>query len=389
MKTAFLFLLLLPVFLQAQKPKNREKKEVLSFEEQWAKDSIELEKKYQNQWVKDSLKFENEQRVRSQKWEKIYSERYNPKDSLYHIDQKTKTLFQSKDFEDADNVVAIINLNFKTSLHKARAIYYWICTNIKYDSVSYLSGNITFYNDIAKDAKHTFRRKVGVCAHYTSLFQYMAEGCGLESSVVNGYAKLFPFKYVSEKTNHAWNVIRINEKRILIDPTWGVAPNNQVESFWFNTAPDIFIYSHFPSDSGFQLIKKEKSFIEFQLLPIVDDNFFLSKIPFIIPTLGYFSNSTGVLQIEAADTKKTYSLKFTAYPVSAVTGSTFTSYTYWQEIPYVVKPSNRKGYSIIEAQVPGKGAWWVKIDITENITIGKEKHRINFPNSLMFQVTRL
>lgn len=389
MKIALLFLIFLPAFIQAQKPKYSENKRVLSFEEQWTKDSIEFEKQHQRQWIKDSIKFENEQRIRNQKLERIYSERYNPKDSLDHVDKKAGVLFQSRNFTDADSVVAIINLNFKTSLYKARAIYYWICTNIKYDSVSYLSGNITYYNDIVRDAKYTFNRKLGVCAHYASLFQYMAERCGIESKIVNGHAKLLPFKYVSETTNHAWNIVKIKEKCVLIDPTWGVAQNNKVESFWFNTAPETFIYSHFPSDSSSQLIKKGKSLTEFQLLPIVDENFFLSKIPFVVPPLGYFSNSTGVLQIEAVDTKKIYSLRFTAYPVSTDREPTFSSYSYWQEISYIVKRSNRKGYSIIEAKVPGKGAWWVKVDITEYFVIDNEKHSISFPNSLMFQVTRL
>lgn len=375
-RIAFILLFLYPVFLFGQK--NTGKKSPHSEEEQWEKDSIDLAKEFQRKWIKDSIR-----------WDRIFRERTNPQDSLSYIDKKARFLFDTVNPMSLDSIISVINSNFKTPLHKARAIYYWICTNIKYDSVSYLTNAITFYHDLEKDARHTFLRKTGVCSHYASLFQYMSQKCGIEAKKISGYAKGLPFKYVSSETDHAWNVFRIKDIWVLADPTWGRLNKEEVESFWFNTPSEAFIYSHFPKDSSFQLLKQPMQLAVFRNLPIVSRNFFLSKIPFRIPNLGYFSNANGTLEIEAANTKKSYSLKFTAYPVAADILPEFSSYRNWIEINYRVKNSFKSGFSIIETQVPGKGSWWVKLDIIENLEFDGRKYPISFPNSLMFQVTRL
>lgn len=350
----------------------------LSKAEQWEKDSIESLAKYKKKWTNDSIK-----------WVKVYNERINPKDSLSYIYQKTKVLFLGKISTSLDSVLSIINSNFKLPIHKARAIYFWIATNIKYDSVNYLSKSIIFYGDLEKDAEYTFSRKTGVCSQYASLYQLMLQKCGIEAMTINGYSKISAYKYVSAATDHAWNVVKIKGKWILVDPTWGRLSNDEVETFWFNTPPETFIYSHFPQEGDCQLLKRPISISTFRIFPIVSTNFFLSKIPFTIPELGYFSNENGVLQIEAANTNKSYQLEFTVYPVSSDSSPQFLFNENWLKIPYLVKNSTKKGFSVIETKVPGKGSWWVKLDVTEKVKLNGRNYGISFPRSLIFQVTKM
>ncbi len=376
LQTFCLLIFFYPCILLSQQ--NTKKKQTLSEEEQWKRDSVELVEKYQKKRIQDSIK-----------WTKLYSERRNPKDSLSHIDKKAKEIFFGKSNISLDSVLSLINSNFKLPIHRTRAAYFWICTNIRYDSVSYLSNSIIFYDDLEKDAKHTFSRKTGVCSQYTSLYQFMLQKCGIEAMIINGYSKTSTYKYVSAATDHAWNVVKIKGKWILVDPTWGRLSNDEVETFWFNTAPETFIYSHFPQEEGYQLLKRPMPISTFRNFPIVSTNFFLSKIPFTIPELGYFSNENGVLQIEAANTNKSYQLEFTVYPVSSDSSPQFLFNENWLKIPYLVKNSTKKGFSVIETKVPGKGSWWVKLDVTEKFKLNGRNYGISFPRSLIFQVTKM
>ena len=77
LQTLCLLIFFYPCILLSQQ--NTQKKQPLSEEEQWKRDSVELVEKYQKKRIQDSIK-----------WTKFYSERRNPKDSLSHIDKKTK-----------------------------------------------------------------------------------------------------------------------------------------------------------------------------------------------------------------------------------------------------------------------------------------------------------
>jgi hypothetical protein len=61
----------------------------------------------------------------------------------------------------------------------------------------------------------------------------------------------------------------------------------------------------------------------------------------------------------------------------------------WLKIPYLVKNSTKKGFSVIETKVPGKGSWWVKLDVTEKFKLNGRNYGISFPRSLIFQVTKM
>lgn len=373
------------VFGQKQKPNTQQ----LTIEEQWLKDSIDLDTKYKKKWIKDSIEWEKVNKKKAESRDNLYNERWNPKDSLSYVDNKAAFLFTKNSIENLNTLAFVINSNFSNPLHKARVIYYWICTNIKYDSASLIADTVKYYNNLEKDATQTFQLKRGVCAHYSSFFQYLGQLTGLESIIINGYSKVYPNKYVSPKIDHAWNAVKIKNQWKLIDATWGVYKAANPETFWFDTPAEKFIYSHFPTDSTFQFLKKKISLTYFQLKPIVEKTFYLSKIPTLIPEIGYFSNQNGVLLLEAANTKKKFDFNFTAFPVSIGDSKRFSERDNWIQVSYKVKNSSRKGYSLIEVTTPGKGSWWIKIDIIETIWQDGNKIEIEFPRAMIFQVATL
>ncbi len=172
-----------------------------------------------------------------------------------------------------------------SDLDKAKAIYTWIGENISYDTQAYFSGN---YQD--SNAYNTFITRKSVCQGYAELFNEMATFAGLEAKVISGYAKGYGYK-LNDKitgTNHAWNVVKINNDWKLIDTTWGSGSINSQNKFerrfnyhYFLTDPKRFIYDHLPEDPNMQLLNPPVSKAEFSNLPKIYKNFYILGLDFI------------------------------------------------------------------------------------------------------------
>jgi len=180
----------------------------------------------------------------------------------------------SRDFTAVDKAVLSLPASAQTSpeklIHaldeiadtyweKTRAIWIWITHNITYDTDSYFSGRPG-----PTDAEGTFKACSSVCNGYAELFVLLAEGLKLEAVKISGYGKGYSYNEgtIPDGTNHAWNAIRIEGKWHLFDSTWGAGHLRgrnfewAYEEFFFDTPPEKMIFSHFPEDSDFQLMKR-------------------------------------------------------------------------------------------------------------------------------------
>lgn len=108
---------------------------------------------------------------------------------------------------------------------------------------------------------------------------------GLDVVVVDGYAK--GYGYVVGNTtqiNHAWNVVKINNKWYLIDPTWGAGNinngqfNRQFNPYYFATPPKQFIFDHFPVENEWQLLAKHYTKQQFDTIPEISPEFFKDRL---------------------------------------------------------------------------------------------------------------
>ena len=203
---------------------------------------------------------------------------------------------------------------FSNEKDKARAIYVWITDNIKYDWTKFqynLKGGGKYYikgrskAEISqkrrkikeKKINNVFRSGKGVCEDYAMLFKAMCDEIGLESIIVNGKIKVNPEKIgiFPNRSSHAWNTVKINNKWYLVDATWGAGYveagifHKKFEDGFFMTDPQIFILNHYPNDPKWQLLDKSVCKKEFADFVFVHFTFFDSNIIDFSPKNGFLN----------------------------------------------------------------------------------------------------
>ena len=149
-----------------------------------------------------------------------YSQKYDAVDSI--VDG------YSKDLSDADDLIKLISKDFSRPDEKARAAFRWVVTNIRYDvdlaeSMNYISKNAFSYKtEKERETKEkkfkldlvssTILTKKTVCHGYAALIEYLYLKLGLESTIIFGNLKADPSQIgeMPDVTNHAWNVVKID-----------------------------------------------------------------------------------------------------------------------------------------------------------------------------------
>jgi len=404
-KSLFTFLLLVTIHCCAAQPttdtskkttqKSLKKEAVINseedlkkFMEEWRQDSIKMMNEWKKQFTLDSIKLVEDANKDIALAEKTYQEKWNPADSLKYIDYKVKLLFNSAS-TSLDDVISVINKNFTKPMHKARAVFNWIATHIEYDWDAYSSGKINTTWDYKKDALQTFKTGKGVCDHYSSLFQYMAEQCGLEVKKISGHSKIWPdAKVNTSRTDHAWNAVKINGKWKLMDVTWASEKNDEMEYFWFDTPPEKFIYSHFPSDTAYQFLKNKISLEEFAQWPIISKYLFASKANITVPASGYYANNSGLFELEIKSASSKYKAEIEVCRVTETNEKRFTGKENWQKIPASVLTNSSNDAGVYKTILPGKGAWWIKVNLLEKTNL-RFLPEVEFPSCMILQVSYL
>ena len=169
---------------------------------------------------------------------------------------------------------------------KARAIFRWITSHVAYDVEGYRSG---LYE--SSDATATLKRMTAVCEGYSSLFEALAAKAGLECATIHGYAKGAGYRVgesFSGPSNHAWNAVRYGGTWRLVDCTWGAGALDEsgryvhaFEPFYFDTPPERFIYTHWPSEERWQLMDRPVTKDSFEKLPWLKPAFFVRGLDFM------------------------------------------------------------------------------------------------------------
>ncbi len=163
------------------------------------------------------------------------------------------------------DLTAQITKNASTKMEKARAIFIWLANNIAYDT-----------NYKVNTKEEALKQQKGVCQAYSALFQAFCDEIGLECVTIPGDSKQYYYEKPSDldKGGHAWNVIKVEGDRwLLADATWGAGHVNgrtfirRLSPEWFDPSPSILIFSHFPQDAQWQLLKSSISRDAFLALP--------------------------------------------------------------------------------------------------------------------------
>ena len=195
-----------------------------------------------------------------------------------NIDEFAKN--RNSRFENSKELAVSLNDSGFNETEKLRALYTWIANNIEYDVNSFESGlrpwplpNITL------------KKGKAVCYGYAILFDSVCHYFNIPSFVVLGYTK---YGFNPRSSDHAWNVVKINNEWKFIDVTWGSGKVEKIEkqgifnkilkrprikstlvfvkkmnNKYFLISADSLLKTHLPSDPMWQLRNYPVSLDEF------------------------------------------------------------------------------------------------------------------------------
>jgi transglutaminase/protease-like cytokinesis protein 3 len=194
--------------------------------------------------------------------------------------------FPKKKYKSVIEIVAPLTENLKTEQEKFRAIFRWITENIEYNK----SASST------TDPDKVVRRNKAVCQGFANLLKDLCESAHIECKVVVGYTKT-DYKDINRKlnkTDHAWNIVKLNDKNYLVDVTWATSKYNVVtrkfekdfDEHYYLTPPDKFILDHIPENKIDQLLEKPLTKKQFSRFPLLYADYFHLGIEKIYPMKG-------------------------------------------------------------------------------------------------------
>lgn len=193
--------------------------------------------------------------------------------------------------------------NLTTDVEKFRAIYMWVCENIKNDpnqnkrisrkrrqfkndSIGYLSWNKIYLKEVYTVLQ---KKKKTSCFGYAYLIKELSNLAGLECTIVNGYGRnAVDNTHELNDVNHSWNAVKLNNKWYLCDATWGSGYNlesvfiHDLNEGYFLPEPKLFAMNHYPSEKKWLL---DNSLInsDYHFPPVVYSELFRHYIVPILP----------------------------------------------------------------------------------------------------------
>ncbi|WP_299064426.1 transglutaminase domain-containing protein [uncultured Polaribacter sp.] len=236
---------------------------------------------------------------------------------------------QSQNFNKVDNLVSQypkftkiedltnqIEKDFTSDENKARAAFYWLAKNIRYNLKEYYNPKQRSYQfkysseeekisklQAIKDklVSTTFKTKTGVCEEYAQSFKKICDLLGLEAAVISGYVRNSPKEIGRPKkySNHAWNAVKLNNKWLILDATWAAGHLingkwiRKFNNYFYNMPKDKIFKTHYPEDSLWVLRFGSISKEEFYNQPIYDASLLSSKAELLTST-------TGILKVNAS-----------------------------------------------------------------------------------------
>jgi transglutaminase/protease-like cytokinesis protein 3 len=193
-----------------------------------------------------------------------------------------------------DSLLRRVDSQFSLPEEKIRFVFTWMALNLQYDCGSepgsvVATGNV---DQVLKAGKSN-------CAGYSTLMNYALRFLGFESLTVRGLGKtarkdLYWQEGKMPAINHAWNAVKLNGQWKLMDATWasGEASENCdtilriFSPFYFFPDPEVFVLSHLPLDSSWQLLEKPVSRSQFIRWPVFHDPFYETGVRQFLPDSG-------------------------------------------------------------------------------------------------------
>ncbi|XP_073529093.1 kyphoscoliosis peptidase-like isoform X2 [Phyllobates terribilis] len=178
-------------------------------------------------------------------------------------------------------------------------------SDFKYDKKSLQN---IFRSSELDEPEQVLRRRKGVCAGYSSLFQAMCRHAGVICVIVNGYGKGAEYQ-VGQKmpffNDHTWNMVYLEGRWHHLDSTWGAGNVDEgtckftfeYNEFYFLTHPALFIEDHYPHMKKDQLLQPRVSKKQFEQFVVRTEDFFNLGLLSVQPESGIIKSENGKVSI--------------------------------------------------------------------------------------------
>jgi len=154
-------------------------------------------------------------------------------------------------------IVEYLSQKTKNEEELAEILFYWVSQNIDYDLEKLADKNRT------KTYESILTSRRGVCQDYAELYKELCDLAKIECFVVSGFAKGSRYSKgdIYTESNHAWNIVKINNAYKFVDATWGsggvdVAKNiyvREIDIKYILTDADEFSANHLAEYPMWQL----------------------------------------------------------------------------------------------------------------------------------------
>jgi hypothetical protein len=240
---------------------------------------------------------------RPESYETAYSYRTDTVDSkMRNIPKNIEANRVSNPDEYVRQIAVYINENSTNDFERVKKAHDLTALLVRYDAVNFWANTVP-----AQDYRNVLKTKLAVCEGYSNLFKKLCDELRIQCDIVHGFGRgvgTSPFAGdTPANSNHAWNIVTINNETYLIDCTWdsgymdGRTAKQAYTTDWLFLKPDQFLSSHFPEDPKQQLMEKPLSADEFLKLPFYKPKFF-EIVGEIGPELFAINNVDGKLELE-------------------------------------------------------------------------------------------
>lgn len=222
-----------------------------------------------------------------QDYAKAYSFRTDvPVQLAKQIPQDTRKLKTTNPSEYVKKCCEFINANSTDDFEKVKIAHDIVALNTKYDAKNFWAGTIP-----SQDYETVLKTGYAVCEGYSNLLKKFLDTLGFQNSKVTGYARGVGISLLDEKStssNHAWNLVKIQNEYYFIDSTWdsgymsGKSSIQRYTTDWLFIKPEHFIYSHIPQNKSQQLLENPITSSEFLTFADFRPKFFEATENFVI-----------------------------------------------------------------------------------------------------------
>jgi len=170
----------------------------------------------------------------------------------------------------------------KSDEQKAWVIFSWVCHHVSYDCEGYRNKG----KRKSCRPSDVLKSRQSVCQGYADIYTALAKEAGLEVQTVTGHARNSTREIGQDIIRdgvggHAWNAVKVDGQWLLLDSCWGAGTcggefHREFRLHFFGVHPEVLLFSHFPTDTKWQLLPTPLSYREFISQPIVHTDGFAS-----------------------------------------------------------------------------------------------------------------